>query len=352
MKPTRVLVVDNSAAMRGLIRAALARDPGILVVGEAGDPLEAREAIKALNPDVMTLDVEMPKMNGLSFLEKVMRLRPFPVVMVSSLTARGSAAAIAALELGAVSCVGKPSMENPGSFEDLPSRVRSAACARLDRRLEPGALKAAAAPASYQPDGKLVAIGASTGGVEALIAVVSRFPRACPPTLIAIHMPSPFTATFARRLDTLTAASVREAEEGAILRSGEVRVAPGGVAHLEVAAGGSLRCRLNGGEPVNGHRPSVDVLFHSVARTCGAAAVGVILTGMGRDGAQGLLAMRRAGARTLGQNEATSIVYGMPKVALEIGAVEKQAPIQQIGSEILNLTSAHSSGSSNRVARG
>jgi two-component system chemotaxis response regulator CheB len=343
MKPVRTLVVDDSATMRGLIRAALARDPDVAVVGEAADPIEARQAIKRLSPDVMTLDVEMPRMDGLDFLEKVMRLRPFPVVMVSSRTAEGSRAAIAAMERGAVSCVAKPTPEDPDAFADLAAKVKSAAQACPDRRLGASALGRAGASGRYRPDGKIVAIGASTGGVEALIAVVSRLPQNCPPTLIAIHMPSPFTRSFARRLDAMTPASVAEAEDGAPIRPGEIRVAPGGAAHLELAGRGEWRCRLRSGEPVNGHRPSVDVLFHSVANACGANAVGVILTGMGRDGAAGLLAMRRAGARTVGQNEATSIVYGMPRTAFEIGAVEKQSPLQDVARDVLDLTSAYHS---------
>jgi len=339
MNPVRVLVVDDSATMRGLIAAALADDPGIEVIGQASDPLEAREAIKALNPDVMTLDVEMPKMDGLEFLEKVMRLRPFPVVMVSSLTARGATATIRAMELGAIDCIGKPSIENPNSFDDLPARVRAAAGARMQRR-SVGGHASTEEHAAYRPDGKLVAIGASTGGVEALIAVITGYPENCPPTVATVHMPSPFTRSFARRLDGLTGAHVAEAEDGAPLEVGRVYIAPGTVTHLEVAGGAKPRCRLTGEPQVNGHRPSVDVLFESTAKTCGARAVGVILTGMGRDGASGLLSMRRAGARTLGQNEASSVVYGMPKVAFEIGAVERQLPLGDMRAGILRLTAS------------
>ena len=349
MKPIRVLVVDDSATMRGLISAALSRDAEIAVVGQASDALEAREAIKALNPDVMTLDVEMPKMDGLEFLDKVMRLRPFPVVMVSSLTARGASATIRAMELGAVDCIGKPSIEHPHSFDDLPARVKSAAAARMHRRAGDRAAhphvraddrSACEACSTYRPDGSIVAIGASTGGVEALIAILTGYPTNCPPTVITLHMPTPFTKSFARRLDGLTGACVAEAEEGAPLDVGRVYLAPGGATHLEVSNSRHWRCRLQNDDLVNGHRPSVDVLFASVAKSCGPRAVGVILTGMGRDGAAGLLAMRRSGARTIGQNEATSIVYGMPKVAFEYGAVEKQMPLGGIGTEILSLTSA------------
>jgi two-component system chemotaxis response regulator CheB len=349
MTPIRVLVVDDSATMRGLISAALSRDAEIAVVGQASDALEAREAIKALNPDVMTLDVEMPKMDGLEFLDKVMRLRPFPVVMVSSLTARGASATIRAMELGAVDCVGKPSIEHPDSFDDLPDRVKAAAAARLHKRADDRAARphsraddrsACESASSYHPDGRVVAIGASTGGVEALIAILTGYPTNCPPTVITLHMPTPFTKSFARRLDGLTGARVGEAEDGAPLEIGRVYLAPGSATHLEVSSSGHWRCRLQRDDLVNGHRPSVDVLFASVAKSCGPKAVGVILTGMGRDGAAGLLAMRRSGARTIGQNEATSVVYGMPKVAFECGAVEKQMPLGGIGTEILSLTSA------------
>ena len=339
MNPVRVLVVDDSATMRGLISASLADDPGIEVIGQASDPLEARQAIKALNPDVMTLDVEMPKMDGLEFLEKVMRLRPFPVVMVSSLTARGATATIRAMEIGAVDCIGKPSIDHPNSFDDLPARVRAAAGARLQRPRHgrPGAVDELA---TYKPDGRIVAIGASTGGVEALISVIAGYPENCPPTVMTVHMPSPFTRSFARRLDGLTEAHVAEAEDGAPIEVGRVYLAPGSLTHLEVAGGAHPRCRLNSDEQVNGHRPSVDVMFDSTAKAFGSRAVGVILTGMGRDGAAGLLSMRRAGASTLGQNEASSVVYGMPKVAFEIGAVERQLAIGDMRAGILKLTSS------------
>ena len=339
MNPVKVLVVDDSATMRGLISASLADDPGIEVIGQASDPLEARQAIKALNPDVMTLDVEMPKMDGLEFLEKVMRLRPFPVVMVSSLTARGATATIRAMELGAVDCIGKPSIEHPNSFDDLPARVRAAAGARM-QRFGAGRPSAVAEPGTYKPDGRIVAIGASTGGVEALISVIAGYPENCPPTVITVHMPSPFTQSFARRLDGLTGAKVVEAEEGAPIEVGRVYLAPGTLTHLEVSGGVHPRCRLRDDELVNGHRPSVDVLFESTAKAFGTRAVGVILTGMGRDGAAGLLAMRRAGANTLGQNEASSVVYGMPKVAFEIGAVERQLALGDMRAGILKLTSS------------
>ena len=307
-----------------------------LVAGQAGDPLEAREAIKRLNPDVVTLDVEMPNMNGLAFLDKIMRLRPMPVVMVSTLTHAGAQVSLAALELGAVDCVGKPTAGLPveAAFADLAERVRAAGRARVRAAVDRTATRAAAG--EFQPDGRVVAIGSSTGGVEALLTVLSAFPANCPPTVIVQHMPGAFTASFAERLNRRCAANVAEAHDGALLEPGHVWLAPGGDLHLEIVGAGRPRCRLVAAEPVNGHRPSVDVLFDSVVRTAGKAALGVILTGMGRDGAQGLLSMRKAGAATIGQNEASSVVYGMPRVAHEIGAVEKQLPLERIGSEVID----------------
>ena len=331
----RVLVVDDSATMRKLISAALSADPELEIVGEAGDPIEAREAIKALNPDVLTLDVEMPNMNGLDFLERLMRLRPMPVVMVSTLTSRGAEATLEALELGAIDCVEKPGGADPASFSRLAEKVKIAARARVRQRV----VRTEAAPSDcYKPNDRLVAIGSSTGGVEGLIAVVERLAVDCAPTVIAQHMPATFTKSFAERLNRISAAQVSEARDGDPLVPGRVYVAPGGDFHLEVEGATSLRCRVARGAPVSGHCPSVDVLFNSVARTAKARGLGVILTGMGRDGARGLLAMREAGARTLGQDEATSVVYGMPRVAFELGAVERQLPLEKLGSAIRNLT--------------
>ena len=307
------------------------------MVGAVGDPLEARAAIKALNPDVVTLDIEMPKMDGLSFLEKVMTLRPMPVIMISSLTQRGADASVRALELGAFDCIGKPAAGQRlfEAFAELPAKVKAASRVRLqpkgDRRAPP-----AAVAADYQHDGRVVCIGSSTGGVEALLQVVSHFPRNCPPTLIVQHMPENFTKSFAARLNQACAAEVAEAYEGAPVVEGKVWLAPGGLTHLELAGPvAKPRCHLVAGDTVSGHRPSVDALFRSAVRF-GDKAMGVILTGMGRDGAAGLLAMRGAGAATLGQDEATSLIYGMPKAAFEIGAVQEQLPLQSVGAGILS----------------
>jgi len=341
--PARVLVVDDSPTMRGLITAVLNSDPDVSVVGQAGDALQARAAIKELNPDVVTLDIEMPNMNGLEFLEKIMRLRPMPVIMVSTMTHHGANATLAALEIGAFDCVGKPSPGDIRPFMDLAEKVKAAARSRL-RRTAHASAPAVAPAAGYRVGRKVVAIGSSTGGVEALIAVLQKFPKNCPPTVITQHMPPTFTKSFAERLNRLCAPVVEEATDGARLEIGKVYLAPGGDRHLQVVNPSAPCCRLVERDPVNGHRPSVDVLFESVAELAGRNAVGAILTGMGRDGASGLLKMRNAGARTLGQNEKTCVVYGMPRVAYEIGAVEVQLPLDSIGEEILKLTAARKEG--------
>lgn len=335
----RVLIVDDSATMRSLIAATLRQDPEIEVLGFANDPLEAREAIKQLNPDVITLDVEMPKMNGLEFLEKIMRLRPMPVVMVSTLTQAGADATLAAMELGAVDCVGKPSAGATAAeaFHDLAAKVKAAARARV--RPFSGPITKATENRAYKAEDIVVGIGSSTGGVEALMTILSAFPATCPPTVITQHMPATFTKSFAERLNRVCAATVAEAWDGARLSPGHIYLAPGGESHLEVVGTTALSCRLRQDGPVSGHRPSVDVLFHSIARL-NRPSLGVILTGMGRDGAQGLLAMRQAGARTLGQDESSCVVYGMPRAAFEIGAVEKQAPLSRMSAAILGLCAA------------
>ncbi|MGE7370772.1 protein-glutamate O-methylesterase CheB [Neorhizobium sp. NPDC001467] len=340
--PARVLVVDDSPTMRGLITAVLNSDPDVSVIGQAGDAMEARAAIKELNPDVVTLDVEMPNMNGLEFLDKIMRLRPMPVIMVSAMTHHGANATLAALEIGAFDCVGKPAPGDVRPFGDLADKVKAAARSTLRRSAAPAA--AVTPTTEYKVGRKVVAIGSSTGGVEALITVLQNFPKNCPPTVITQHMPSTFTKSFAERLNRICAPVVQEATDGARLEIGKIYLAPGGDRHLQVVNPSAPVCRLVERDPVNGHRPSVDVLFDSVAELAGRNAVGVILTGMGRDGASGLLKMRQAGARTVGQNEKTCVVYGMPRVAYEIGAVETQLPLSSIGEEVLKLTAARKEG--------
>ena len=337
--PVRVLIVDDQPSIRALIRNHLENDPSIEVVGEAGDPSQARSAIKQFNPDVVTLDVEMPAMDGLEFLEKIMRLRPTPVVMVSSLTRAGADATLLALQLGAIDCVCKPTPDNPHSLRRLPSIVRMASRANLRSR-SLGAVPRMVTPARYSGNNRvsLIAIGASTGGVEALTDILQKFPPNGPPTVIVQHMPAMFTSSFAARLNRGCAATVIEAEHGMPIERGCVYVAPGGQRHLEVEIrDGGLKCRLVAHEPVCGHRPSVDALFYSVAKTVGTHAVGVLLTGMGRDGAAGLLEMRRAGAYTIGQDAASCVVYGMPKAAAGLGAVTTVAPLSRISNEIFEF---------------
>ncbi len=343
MKPIRVLIVDDSATIRGLLTAILSRDPGIEVVGAAPEPAVARTMIKELNPDVLTLDVEMPNMNGLEFLERLMRLRPMPVVMVSTLTERGTEVALDALALGAVDCVGKPTRNVAHALDSLGPELLEKVKAAASAQVRPLVRKGPASTPQHDEgplDYKIIAIGSSTGGVEALHDVLVHFPANCPPTVITQHMPAGFTRTFAQRLDKLCAPQVAEAYDGAPLEMGLVYLAPGGVAHLEVGGHGTFRCRLSDTDPVNNHRPSADVLFQSTAQAAGAEAIGVILTGMGRDGAKGLLAMREAGAVTIGQDQSSSIVYGMPRAAFECGAVSMQLPLDKIGREIIRQARA------------
>ncbi len=337
--PIRVLIVDDSATIRRLLRATIATDLRLEVVGEASDPYEARELIKALDPDVLTLDVEMPRMNGLDFLEKLMRLRPMPVVVVSTRTRDKTAEALRALALGAVDSVDVSRLQvEVGVRRKLLATLLAAGTASVHHI---GAARGASASTGPAPgfawNGLAVMIGSSTGGVDALERVLAAFPGDCPPTLIAQHMPAPFLESFARRLDGILAPSVVIAQGGEELRPGRVLLSGGGTHHLVIA----------GGQPVTGlvpsetddlYVPSVDRLFHSAA-ALGRRAVGVILTGMGRDGADGLLAMRDAGARTLAQSAETCVIDGMPRAAREGGAVERSVPLDALGSEILKLCS-------------
>ncbi|MBP2303509.1 protein-glutamate methylesterase/protein-glutamine glutaminase [Azospirillum picis] len=349
--PVRVVIVDDSALVRQLLRTILDGDPRIQVVATASDPLQARAAIKETDPDVVTLDIEMPHMDGLSFLEKIMTLRPMPVVMISSLTSRGAETTLTALEMGAVDFVQKPAVDLSVGLADLAREItdKVVAAAGVKRRLSArcAALRPSAGPAATGgpapvplnscAERAVVAIGASTGGVEALREVVSALPPGMPAVLMAVHMPAAYTGRFAARLDALSPLAVKEAEHGESVLPGHVYIAPGGQ-HLELAgAEGAYRCRLHRQDKVQGHRPSVDVLFGSVAAAAGSRAVGVILTGMGRDGADGLKRMRDAGARTVGQDERSCIVYGMPRAARELGAVEREVPLPRIASTLVGL---------------
>ena len=338
----RTLVVDDSALMRMLIPSMLQRSPQIEVVGAASNPFAAREMIKELNPDVITLDVEMPKMDGISFLHKIMTLRPTPVVMVSSLTQKGADITLQALELGAIDFIGKPTLDleknMPLLADELIEKVRAAAVSKVRSHTRKVEVKAAA-PVSFDTTEAIVAMGASTGGVETLGRLLGALPPNAPGIVIAQHMPAQFTKQFAERINKHCAVQVAEATQGQRIRPGTAWIAPGD-RHLEVRrSGADYVCRLTEEPPVSGHRPSVDVLFNSVAEACGAQAIGVILTGMGRDGADGLKAMRDAGCSTIGQDEATSLVYGMPKAAFDAGAVETQLPEDKIPSAILRIVS-------------
>lgn len=340
-----VLVVDDSALIREVMSRSLGKEGDINVVGTAEDPIEAREKIKQLNPDVLTLDIEMPNMNGLQFLEKIMRLRPMPVVMVSTLTQKGADETMLALELGAVDFVAKPGHDLGGGIEAFTSEVRRKirAAAASDARSRGMGMRASPAQVPLRtaaaPKGSLIAIGASTGGVEAIRAVLSSMPPDCPPVVITQHMPPGFTERFAQRLDEITPLSVVEASDRLVLETGHAYVAPGDY-HLRVEkTSGQLKCRLGHEDSVSGHRPSVDVLFESVARVIGPMAVGAILTGMGRDGATGLKKMRDAGAYTVGQSQTSALVYGMPRVAFEEGAVIEQAPVEAIAAKLVGALS-------------
>ncbi len=338
----RVLVVDDSALIREVLSSTLIKDGDIEVVGTAEDPIIARTKIKELNPDVITLDIEMPNMNGLEFLSKLMRLRPTPVVMVSTLTHKGASETMLALELGAVDFVGKPSHNLAGGMEkfgaDIREKVRSAAQSDVKGQVMRPSIASksfVANSAAGVAAGSLIAIGASTGGVDAVRNVISRLPVDCPPVLVAQHMPESFTARFAERLNQQVELEVVEAEDRMPIEGGKVYIAKGGFHLLLEISSGQTKCRLSSGDLISGHRPSVDALFSSVAKTIGSKAVGAILTGMGKDGADGLKLMREAGAYTVGQSKESALVYGMPRVANEIGAVVEEASVEDIANRLI-----------------
>ncbi|WP_413738582.1 protein-glutamate methylesterase/protein-glutamine glutaminase [Sodalis sp. RH21] len=342
MSKIRVLCVDDSALMRQLMTEIINGFPDMEVVATAPDPLVARDLIKKLNPEVLTLDVEMPRMDGLDFLEKLMRLRPMPVVMVSSLTGRGSEITLRALELGAIDFVTKPQTGLRDGMlaysESIAEKIRMASRARLPQRQNSGAAPTIRVPLLSSE--KLIAIGASTGGTEAIRHVLEPLPPTSPALLITQHMPPGFTRSFAERLNKLCQITVKEAEDGERILPGHAYIAPG-ARHMELArSGANYQVRLHDGDPVNRHRPSVDVLFHSVAQYAGRNAVGVILTGMGNDGAAGLLAMRNAGAYTMAQDEASCVVFGMPREAIAMGGSNEIVPLHQMSQRMMTQISA------------
>ncbi|MHA3915783.1 protein-glutamate methylesterase/protein-glutamine glutaminase [Halovulum sp. GXIMD14793] len=341
----RVVVVDDSPLMLKMISSGLEQDGDIDVVATAQNPIDARSLIKAHDPDLITLDVEMPGMNGIEFLEKIMTLRPMPVIMVSTLTEAGADVTLQALQIGAVDAVAKPvGRQGLAEFgEELRRKARAASTARVQKWVPPtsasATLNSAALRLGKTPSGcKLIAIGASTGGVSAIHDVLSGLPVDLPPIVITQHMPPQFTTRFADRLNNQLGFDVAEATEGEALKPGAVRIAPGD-AHLCVARNGNgLEARLDRATgPISGHVPSVDVLFNSVCTAVGGATVGIILTGMGRDGAAGLRAMRNAGSMTFGEAESSCTVYGMPRVAMSMNAVIEELHIRRISGRLCDF---------------
>jgi two-component system chemotaxis response regulator CheB len=334
----RVLIVDDSATARAVLRDILESDPSMDVIGTASDAYKARDMIVELKPDVVCLDVEMPRMDGITFLKKLMHYMPLPVVMVSSLTQSGAKTTLAALEAGAVDFVpkmhshiydGKDEMK-----DELISKIKAASKAKvIKKELKTNQVNTTSLA---ETTNKILAIGASTGGTEALKDVLMNLPRNAPGTVVVQHMPANFVVPFAQRLDSLCAMEVREAKNGDSITPGVVLIAPGDYHMVVRRSGARYYVEIGSGEKISGHRPSADVLFNSVAKIAGANSIGVILTGMGSDGAKGLLAMRKNGAKTIGQDEASCVVYGMPKVAYEVGAVEKQVPLERVAKTILD----------------
>lgn len=354
--PIKVLIIDDSALIRTLLTVIIERQPDMVVVGTAPDPLVAREKIKALNPDVLTLDVEMPKMDGLVFLEKLMRLRPMPVIMVSSLTEKSSAITLNALELGAIDFVTKPKIDICNGLqeyaEELTGKIRCAAkallprmrakhhvCGTADQKNTADAVLPAES-CTFSSTEKVILLGASTGGTEALKTFLVDMPPDCPGILITQHMPETFTKTFAKRLDSLCKIAVKEAEHGERVLPGHAYLAPGNRHLLLKRNGANYTMELSDGPPVSRHRPSVDVLFRSAANCAGKNAIGVIMTGMGDDGATGMLEMHNAGAHTLAQDEHSCVVFGMPKEAIAKGAVDEIIPLHEISRRVLLWLSA------------
>ena len=351
MKKIRVLIVDDSALIRKVLTEIINAQHDMEAIGAAPDPLVARAMIRELNPDVLTLDVEMPKMDGLDFLEKLMRLRPMPVVMVSTLTERGSEVTFRALELGAVDFVAKPKLDIATGMKDygneIADKIRAAVAARLKRHVPVSVVPKHSAdvvlPAianRVASTEKLIIVGASTGGTEAIKDFLICLPPDCPGILVTQHMPEAFTKSFADRLNGLCRISVKEAQNGERVLPGHAYVAPGHSHLLLKRSGANYMTELSQAEPVNRHRPSVDVLFRSAANYAGKNAIGVILTGMGKDGAAGMLEMKHAGAYNYAQDEATCVVFGMPKEAITLGGVDEVVPLQDMAKRVLTHLSS------------
>ncbi len=345
----RVLIVDDSALIRNILTTELSKCRDIEVVGSAVDPYVARDKIVRLRPDVITLDLEMPRMNGLALLAKLMKYYPLPVVVVSSLTPKNSEAAIQALELGAVEVICKPgsASRTPEISRQLIDAIRAAASAQITRQQvvsETSAPSSITRPFPFQASNKVLAIGASTGGTQAIESILRDLPPTSPGTLIVQHMPEQFTTCFAKRLNQISPMEVREARDSDPVGLGVALVAPGNQHMLLQQSGAGYLVRIKAGPAVNHHRPSVDVLFQSVARIAGSSAVGVLLTGMGADGAKGLLAMHEKGAYTLVQDEQTCVVFGMPREAVKLGAVDDVVPIQGIPQAIISFLHAQKKG--------
>ncbi|HUO07003.1 MAG TPA: chemotaxis response regulator protein-glutamate methylesterase [Phycisphaerae bacterium] len=342
----RVLIVDDSAVVRAMLSRELARDPGIEVVGAAPDPYVARDKILQLHPHVLTLDVEMPRMDGITFLRRLMEHYPLPVIVLSSLTSRGTQTAIEAMEAGAVDVLSKPgsaySVQNLSG--ELIGKIKQAA--RIRARAMPQGTRTgqavAKAPATSlsATTEKILAIGASTGGVQALTEVLTQFPADAPGTVIVQHMPPKFTKSFADRLDTICRVRVKEAEDGDTVMTGQVLIAPGGIHMMLRRSGARYFVELKDGPAVFHQKPSVEVLFNSVAKYAGRNAVGAILTGMGADGSSGLLEMKNAGAKTVAQNESTCAVFGMPQAAIKLGGAEHIVGIQEVARTMLTLSAS------------
>jgi len=354
MSKAKVLIVDDSALVRQVLTEMLASDPALDVVGTANDPYEAREKIKSLKPDVLTLDIEMPKMDGVTFLKNLMRLHPLPVVMISTLTAAGADITLEALDLGAVDFVTKPQVDQMHSLEDyreeITEKVRAAASvnryqlesayaryAKNKLGRDASSLPTHPSAAFGKQSKQIIALGASTGGTEAIKEVLIRLPADCPAMVITQHIPATFSLPFAKRMDSVSEVRVHHAKDGQLIQQGNVYIAPGDKHLMIEKIGAKFVCRLNDGPPVNRHKPAVDVMFRSVLQTVGSNSIGVLLTGMGADGAKGLKALQDISVPTIAQDEKTSVVWGMPGEAVKLGAADQILPLDQVSAAIMAL---------------